>query len=184
PLRLPEYQNMYGLCSRAAFEATTDENRHPPMDGQLLVQPLHGEEPTPFLPQPNHMRDFSETRRMNTTSDDLRTGSENSSLRLSIANMNHDGMLPGFEQERTTVALAGGLGLTERLRGEASLQYMNADASNRPAQGYGEDNVMWQFLWFGRQVDTEMLRRKRRNEDGSQYNWNNRWNNNPYWTQL
>lgn len=184
PLRLPEYQNMYGQGSRGEFEATTDESWGPRMDGQLIVQPLYGDEPAPFLPHPNNVRDFFETGRMNNTSVALSTGSENSSLRLSISNMNHDGMLPGFEQERTTVALAGGLGLTERLRGEASLQYMNADASNRPAQGYGEDNVMWQFLWFDRQVDTEMLRRKRRNEDGSQYNWNNRWNNNPYWTQL
>jgi outer membrane receptor protein involved in Fe transport len=29
-----------------------------------------------------------------------------------------------------------------------------------------------------------MLKAKRFNEDGTQYNWNARWNNNPYWTQL
>src|SRR5512138_851754 len=117
PLRLPEYQNMYGQGSRGEFEATTDESWGPRMDGQLIVQPLYGDEPAPFLPHPNNVRDFFETGRMNNTSVALSTGSENSSLRLSISNMNHDGMLPGFEQERTTVALAGGLGLTERLRG-------------------------------------------------------------------
>lgn len=183
PLRLPEYQDMYGQGSRGNFQATTDESWGPRMDGQLIDQPLYGGE-APFVAHPDNVRDFFETGRTNNTSVALATGSENSSLRLSLSNMQQEGMLPGFHQDRTTLSLNGGLGLTERLRGEASLQYMKADAANRPAQGYGEDNVMWQFLWFGRQVDTEMLRRKRRNEDGSQYNWNSRWNNNPYWTQL
>jgi outer membrane receptor protein involved in Fe transport len=40
---------------------------------------------------------------------------------------------------------------------------------------------MWAFLWFGRQVDTRLLKEKVRNEDGSQFNWNNIWNNNPYY---
>src|SRR5690606_17256930 len=67
-------------------------------------------------------------------------------------------------------------------RTDASIQYINTGAKNRPAQGYGGSNPMWQFLWFGRQVDTESLKTRTRNEDGSQYNWNNIWNNNPYFT--
>lgn len=184
PLKLPDYQDMYGQGSRGNFQATTDESWGPRMDGQLIVQPLYGDDAAPFLPHPDNVRDFFETGRTNNTSVALATGSENSSLRLSLSNMQQEGMLPGFEQDRTTVALNGAMGLAERLRGEASLQYMKAEAANRPAQGYGEDNVMWQFLWFGRQVDTDMLRQRQRNEDGSQYNWNSRWNNNPYWTQL
>ena len=185
PLRLPEYQNMYGQGSRGVFQATTDESWGPRMDaGEMIVQPLYGDDPAPFVSHPDNVSDFFEVGRTNNTSVSLAAGNPDASVRFSLSNLDHDGMLPGFRQDRTTVGLSGGLGLTERLRGEASIQYINADAANRPAQGYGEDNVMWQFLWFGRQVDTEVLRQRRYNPDGSQFNWNSRWNNNPYWTQL
>jgi TonB-linked SusC/RagA family outer membrane protein len=184
PLKLPTYQNVYGQGASGNFQATNDESWGPRMDGQLIVQPLYGPDPAPFLPHPNNVRDFFEMGRTMNTSVSITTGGEDASVRLSLANMNHQGMIPGFGQERTTVSVSAGAGLTDQLRSDVSLQYMNADVTNRPAQGYGEDNVMWQFLWFGRQVDTKMLKARRHNEDGSQYNWNSRWNNNPYWTQL
>jgi TonB-linked SusC/RagA family outer membrane protein len=185
PLRLPSYQNMYGQGSRGNFQATTDESWGPRMDaGEMIVQPLYGSEPAPFNSYPSNVRDFFETGRTANTSVSLTTGGEDASVRLSLGHMYHNGMLPGFSQERTSISVNAGSRLTDRIRGDAQIQYVNADATNRPAQGYGEDNVMWQFLWFGRQVDTGLLKARRFNEDGSQYNWNSRWNNNPYWTQL
>lgn len=185
PLRLPEYQNLYGQGASGRYVATNDESWGPRLDeGLEFPQVMYGSDPAPFRANPNNVRDFFETGRSTNTSVSLATGSDRASVRLSISNLNHDGMLPGFEQERTTVGVSGTANLTDRLRSEGSLQYVNADVENRPAQGYGEDNVMWQFLWFGRQVDTNLLRQRRRNEDGTQFNWNSRWNNNPYWTML
>ncbi len=62
-----------------------------------------------------------------------------------------------------------------------SAQYLNIDGFNRPGQGYSSDNPMFGFVWSGRQVDTRLLKGHLYNPDGSQFNWNNRWNNNPYW---
>jgi outer membrane receptor protein involved in Fe transport len=93
-------------------------------------------------------------------------------------------MLPGFGLERSTIGLNATGGLTDRLEAHGSVQYFNIDGNNRPAQGYSSDNVMFGFLWFGRQVDTGLLQNRLRKTDGSQFNWNNIWNNNPYWTQL
>ena len=185
PLRLPEYQNMYGQGAGGGYASTYDQSWGPRLDaGEMIVQPLYGDEPAPFLSHPDNVRDFFETGTVVNTSVALAAGGPEANVRLSVSNMQHEGMLPGFSQDRTNVALAGGTELAERLRADASLQYVNADVANRPSQGYGEDNVMWQFLWFGRQVDTDLLEERRVNEDGSQFNWNTRWNNNPYWTQL
>jgi len=185
PLRLPEYQNLYGQGSNGVFQATTDESWGPRLDRDtMIVQPLYGPEPAPFRAFPNNVRDFFELGRATNTNVSFTTGGEDVSVRLSISNLNNHGMLPGFKQERTSVAVNGNAGLTEQLRADASLQYVKADTRDRPAQGYGEDNAMWQFLWFGRQVDTKLLKKKRYNEDGTQYHWNSRWSNNPYWTQL
>jgi TonB-linked SusC/RagA family outer membrane protein len=185
PLKLPEYQNKYGQGTGGTYYASYDESWGPRMDtGELIEQALWDYEPMPFTSHPNNVRDFFELGTNVNTTVSMATGNEQANVRLSVGRVDHDGMLPGFAQERTTATLAGGAQLTERLRANASLQYMNADTDNRPSQGYGEDNAMWQFVWFGRQVDIDMLRNKRVNEDGSQYNWNTRWNNNPYWTQF
>jgi TonB-linked SusC/RagA family outer membrane protein len=185
PLRLPEYQNMYGQGTSGNFYTSYDESWGPRMDvGNMIVQPLYGDEPAPFNSHPDNVRDFFELGQNVNTSVSMAAGGEAANVRLSLGRVDHDGMLPGFGQQRTTVALAGGAEFTDRLRAETSLQYLAADTDNRPSQGYGEDNVMWQFLWFGRQVDTNILKERRFKEDGSQFNWNTRWNNNPYWTQF
>lgn len=206
PLKLPTYQNEYGQGSNGEYAYVdgrgggtndgTDESWGPPLDEGLMIpqffSPIIGydesgnpiREPLPWVSNPNNVRNFFETGRTMNTSASFATSAGSSNLRLSISRMDQDGMLPGFQLERTNFALNGGSNLTDRLRTDASVQYIQSEGQNRPAQGYGENNVMWQFLWFGRQVDTNLLREKRRNEDGTQFNWNNRWNNNPYWTAL
>jgi hypothetical protein len=103
------------------------------------------------------------------------------SVRVSIGELRPGRHVPWLQAERTTSAER-----VDRPDGPPAHAAVGAVPQfgwqNRPAQGYGADNVMWQFLWFGRQVDTGLLKDRLRNPDGTQFNWNNRWNNNPYWT--
>ncbi len=194
PLMLPRYQNLYGQGSNGRFSYVdgrgegvfddTDESWGPRLDAGLMIpQFFSNGQPAPWVSHPNNVRDFFETGRTVNTSAAFTYANPGANLRLSVANLDQEGIFPGFGMNRTTAGLNGRAELTSRLDADASVQYINSDAQNRPAQGYGEDNVMWQFIWFGRQVDTNLLRRMR-NEDGSQYHWNYAWNNNPYWTSL
>jgi TonB-linked SusC/RagA family outer membrane protein len=195
PLRLPEYQNLYGQGFNGRYAYVngrgggtfddTDESWGPRLDaGAAIPQFYSNGQAVPWVSNPNNVRNFFETGRTVNTSAAFSYAREGANLRLSVANLDQGGMYPGFGLERTTVGFNGGADLSDRLRANASVQYVNHEAKNRPAQGYGPDNVMWQFLWFGRQVDTGILRQRQYNEDGTQFNWNNRWNNNPYWTAL
>lgn len=195
PLKLPTYQNLYGQGFSGRYSYVdgrgngindgTDESWGPRLNSGLMIpQFFSNGEAVPWVANPNNVRDFFETGRTANVNASVATGSTTSNVRLSVTRMDQDGMYPGFGLERTNVALSGGSNLNDRFRTDASVQYIQSEARNRPAQGYGEDNAMWQFLWFGRQVDTRLLRERRRNEDGTQFNWNNRWNNNPYWTAL
>ena len=195
PLRLPRYQNSYGQGLNGQYDYVdgrgegtfddTDESWGPRLDAGLMIRQFWSNgQPAPWVSHPNNVRDFFETGRTVNTSAAFAAGREGMNVRLSVANLDQDGMYPGFGLNRTTAGLNGSARLSSRLDADASVQYINSDAENRPAQGYGEDNVMWQFMWFGRQVDTNILRRRMRNDDGSQFNWNNAWNNNPYWTAL
>ena len=137
-------------------------------------------EAAPWVAHPDNVENFFETGKTTNASAAFATSSETANVRLSLSRMEQDGMIPGFELDRTNLTLNGGSNLTANLRTDASVQYINAGARNRPSQGYGGANPMWQFIWFGRQVDTRILSQRTRNEDGSQFNWNNIWNNNPY----
>jgi TonB-linked SusC/RagA family outer membrane protein len=194
PLMLPRYQNLYGQGFNGRFSYVdgagsgtfddTDESWGPRLDAGLMIpQFFSNGQPAPWVSHPDNVRDFFETGRTVNTSAAFTYARQGSNLRLSVANLDQDGMFPGFQMTRTTAGLNGNAELSSRLTADASVQYINSDAKNRPAQGYGEDNVMWQFIWFGRQVDTNLLRRMR-NDDGSQYHWNYAWNNNPFWTSL
>lgn len=193
PLRLPDYQNSYGqgFSGRYGYvngkgggiNDDVDESWGPRLDNDTsVVQFFSNGQAVPWVSNPGNVRNFFETGRTANTSAAFSYARDAANLRLSVARLDQDGTYPGFGLTRTTVGFNGGADLNDRLRANASVQYVATDAENRPAQGYGTDNVMWQFLWFGRQVDTDVLRQRLRNEDGSQFNWNNRWNNNPYWT--
>jgi TonB-linked SusC/RagA family outer membrane protein len=195
PLKLPEYQNLYGQGWNGRFRYVNgrgggtfddyDESWGPRLDmGLQIPQFFSNGEAVPWVSNPNNVRDFFETGRTANTNVAFATTTDRSSTRLSIGSYDQDGMYPGFRQQRTTIGLNSSIDITDRLHTQLSAQYLNSDGVNRPSQGYGADNFMWQFLWFGRQVDTGLLKDKLRNADGTQYNWNNRWNNNPYWTAL
>lgn len=195
PLRLPDYQNRYGQGFSGRYGYVNgrggginddfDESWGPRLDRDtMVVQFFSNGQPAPWVSNPDNVRNFFETGRTANTSAAFSYGRDGANLRLSVANLDQNGMYPGYNLNRTTVGFNGGADLSDRLRANASVQYVSTEAENRPAQGYGTDNVMWQFLWFGRQVDTGLLRERQFNPDGSQYNWNSRWNNNPYWTAL
>jgi TonB-linked SusC/RagA family outer membrane protein len=190
PLRLPDYQNEFGQGYNGQFSYVDgagggqydgfDESWGPRMEGQMVNQ-FFGT--GPFSPQPNNVRDFFETGRTSTTNVALSGSAENANARLSLTRMDLDGMYPGQALTRNTVSLAGGMRLTSRFSADASIQYVDSDAENRPGVGYGGDNPMQQFIWFGRQVDTKQLRNYK-DANGKHYNWNYNYHNNPYWIAL
>ena len=197
PLRLPDYQNRYGQGWNGEFNYLDgkgggtrddyDESWGPRLDaGNMACQFDSPRDetgaciPTPLVSNPNNVRDFFETGRTTNSNLAFTASADRANVRLSLSRMDQDGMIPGFGMERTNVSLHGASNITPRLRTDASVQYISHSARNRPAQGYGGSNPMWQFLWFGRQVDINSLRERTRNPDGTQYNWNNIWSNNPY----
>jgi TonB-linked SusC/RagA family outer membrane protein len=199
PLRLPSYQNLYGQGVDGEFQFVdgagaglwdfVDESWGPRLDGRLIDQFTGLQQP--WLPQPDNVRNFFDTGSTWDTNVAISRANENSNVRLSLSNTQVGGIAPGNTIDRIGVALKGGSTITDRLNAEASLNYMNQEAENRPGTGYDEDNPMQSFVWFGRQVDMNALRNYRcagdepsACEPGQQYNWNYNYHNNPFWEQL
>lgn len=192
PLKLPDYQNAYGQGRNGLYSYIDgkgggtyddmDESWGPRLDiGLMIPQFFSDGQPAPWGSHPNNVRDFFETGRTTNTNAALSLGSERANARLSIGRFDQNGMQPGFRLLRTTVGINASGSVTEKLQAQVSAQYLNIDGFNRPGQGYSADNPMFGFVWSGRQVDIGLLKGHLYNEDGTQFNWNNRWNNNPYW---
>jgi TonB-linked SusC/RagA family outer membrane protein len=199
PLRLPQYQNVYGQGFGGQFQWVdgyggglndyADESWGPKMDGRLIDQFTGPQQP--WVPHPDNVRSFFRTGATWNTNVAISRATETSNVRLSVSSTQIEGMMPGNSIGRLNLAVKGGAAINERLSTEASLNYTNQDAENRPGTGYDEDNPLQSFIWFGRQVDMDALRHYRCTGTestpcivGGQYNWNYNYHNNPFWEQL
>lgn len=199
PLRLPKFQNTYGQGSGGQFAFVdgaghgtndgVDESWGPKLDIGLKIpqfnspiDPATGERiPTDWVSHPNNIKDFFETGVTTSTNLALYGGNEKASGRLSYTQFNQKGIVPNTDYKSQNINLSSIVNLTEKLNVTAVGNYVRATSDNMPGYGYDAQNVIQQFLWFGRQVDIKALK-DYKNPDGSKYNWNYNYHNNPYFT--
>ena len=199
PLRLPDFQNGYGQGNGGQFKYVNgaglgindgvDESWGPKLDAGLLIPQFSSpvdengvREATPWISHPNNVKGVFETGTTTSTNVSLTGGSEKSNFRLSFTDLAQTGMVPNTDYKKKTLSFAATSNPIDKLIFSASGNYVNALSDNQPGYGYAAGNIMQQFAWTGRQVDYTLLRDKQRNEDGSIYNWNHNYHNNPYMT--
>jgi TonB-linked SusC/RagA family outer membrane protein len=199
PLRLPDFQNKYGQGNGGQFAYVdgagggtndgVDESWGPQLDIGLMIpqfsSPVNADgtiEPTPWISHPNNVKNFFETGHTTSTNVSLTGGSEKSNFRLSFTDLKQKGMVTNTDLNKRTLAFAASSNPVDKLTFSASGNYVNTFSDNQPGYGYDANNVMQQFTWTGRQVDYTLLKAKQHNEDGSIYNWNHNYHNNPYMT--
>ena len=214
PFRLPNYQNEFGqgLGHRfsyvngagggindgvdeswgPAFDTSINENDGIDNDGDgeideigegALIDQYSGAQ-QPWVAQPDNVNDIFETGISLTNSVAIASSSENASARLSYTNLDQTGMVPNTDFKRHTVNLNFGINVGPKLNIESNIIYTNTNSSNRPGTGYDGDNILQQFIWSGRQIDTKDLRENWNTLDefGNYYNWNHNYQNNPFFT--
>src|SRR5437899_3093796 len=154
----------------------------------------------PWMAHPNNVRDFWQTGLMINANIAVARSSDRSNVRLSVGRTNESGMYPNNTNNRTDVALSGGTQVSDHWSAEASVNYVNDGMKNQPAQAYEEIDPMQNFIWFGRQVDTKLLKDNLyrnpndaltqqiltgvpglRTDAPIQYSWNYSYHANPYW---
>src|SRR5881398_807184 len=112
----------------------------------------------PWSAHPNNVRDFWNTGVMTNLNVAVTKSSERNNIRLSVGRTGEAGMYPNNDNTRTDLTLAGGAQMSDRWSAEASINYVNNVFQNQPQQAYEETDPMQGFIWFGRQVDTRILK--------------------------
>lgn len=204
---LPNYQNLYGggygpMSRNAAGENVAyfamDESWGPRLDGRPVRQwysyfegDEHFGETTPWVPNPDNIRNFFETGVTYNAGVSLTGGNEDATFRLSYTNMGQTFVLPNSEMDRNNLSFSGSANLTEKFSASINANYVGQAAIGRPGTGYSGQNVMQQFnQWSQRQMSMDKLRDITA-PDGTQRTWNiisptnlnPQYSDNPYWTR-
>jgi TonB-linked SusC/RagA family outer membrane protein len=198
PLRLPDFQNKYGQGNGGLFSYVdgagggindgVDESWGPQLDIGLMIPQFSSvdangvAQPAPWISHPNNLKDLFDVGTTISTNVSFTGGSEKSNFRVSYTNLNQKGMVPNTDFKKQTLSFSASSNPVDKLTFSASGNYVHANSDNQPGYGYDANNIMQQFTWTGRQVDYKLLRDKQHNADGSIYNWNHNYHNNPFMT--
>ncbi|MBI4419366.1 MAG: SusC/RagA family TonB-linked outer membrane protein [Gemmatimonadetes bacterium] len=190
PLIMPTYQNEYGQGGAGLFRFLdgrgggqndgTDESWGPRMDGRMIPSWYSSGTPVPFMPFPYNVRQFFGTGRAVDHHVTVAGATEDAEARVSFNRLDESGMVPTHQNDRTGVTLNGGVGLSKLLKVTGGGTYTKTTGQSIPGRGYTGFNPLQGYIWFGRQVDTWLLQNYLL-PDGSQFNWNYNYHDNPYW---
>jgi outer membrane receptor protein involved in Fe transport len=112
----------------------------------------------------------------------LAAQNENSNIRVSWTNLDQKGIVPNTDLSRNTMAVNGGINVTEKLTVNTAVNYQRSKSGNRPSISYGTESLMYLWIWYGRQINTASLRDywMRGLEGRQQFNYNYNYHDNPY----
>ena len=177
PLVEPDLQNVYGggtgyrtfyVDGRNGVDgngnsgtAGVDESWGEPMDGRLRPQWWTGGEiidgqifnnTAPLLPQPDNFQNFFETGTLLTNTVALAGANDKGNFRLSLGQMDQNGIMHNNDYHRTNVRLNAGYNFTDRLSVNVHSAYIRSYSNNRRYQSGS------QFIWTHRHTDWDKLR--------------------------
>lgn len=178
----------YNFDSRQA-----DESWGPRLDVGLMLPQVNSpigpdgkRIPTPWVSQPNNIKDFIETGYSMNHNVSFTNRSEHATTRASIGYRQQKGTIPNTDQKRYSAQLNTTYNINKYFDYDLSMNYTKTKSDNLPKTGYYAGNPLQSMLqWFGRQVD---MKDQKANWDkideatGKPYSWNPNYHQNPYYT--
>jgi len=178
-------QNIYGVGNNQTFLTLpngqkytngNDESWGPKMDGTpvRMIYSFYPQDPdfgnlTPFVPQPNNVKDFFETGHTINNNISVTGGNENTSYRASYTNTYIQGVIPNTSLRRNNLGVSASLDITKQLTIGTNINFATNSAV-RPSQGY-QGTGTGHVQWFQRNIDMKRLRNYRY-ADGTIQHWN------------
>jgi TonB-linked SusC/RagA family outer membrane protein len=207
----PKLQNQYGGGSSTTFETqvingktynladyATDESWGPKYDPTLLYLPWNAFDPEfandylkekAWVAPKNGVESFFNTGITRNNSLSFTKSNQDSGVRFSYANQKTEGIIPNSSLTKNTFSINANSKLSEKLKVEGMVTYVQTRGFNRPEVGYGDNGLAQKFYqWSQRQLDYNELKDYKLS-DGSQRSWNRiawddatpNYSDNPYW---
>ncbi|CAL68542.1 SusC/RagA family TonB-linked outer membrane protein [Christiangramia forsetii] len=149
---------------------------------------VYGEEaitPTAFNSHPDNLKDFYRTGVTTINNAAVSSGFNNGNYRLSFTDLRSESILPGVNLDRQTVAASLNFKPLRGLKIRSHINYVNSGSDNRPANGYGSENLNYSLVaWGPRSLKIENLKDYWQPglEGVKQFSYNYTYFDNPYFT--
>lgn len=134
-------------------------------DGQVVRGgdvAVHGGAPitaTPFVSHPDNLKDFYQTGVTTINNLAIASGFQGGNFRLSLTDLRSESIIPGVNLDRKTIASRLTFQPWEKLKIASSINYVNSQSDNRPANGYGSENINYSLVaWGPRSLDIAALK--------------------------
>lgn len=139
---------------------------------------------TPWVARPDNVRDFFNTGITYQNNVAISKRGDIGGMRLSYSNLRNEGIVPNTDLKRDGISISLDQDLSEHLKVNTFLNFINTRSGNRPNLGYGYENVLYGFNWTGRQTNIASMRDYwQAGQTGRQhFDINYLWLTNPYLT--
>ena len=139
--------------------------------------------PTPFVAYPDNLKDFYQTGYTTTNTLAISNGNEMGSFRLSATDVRSESIIPGVNYDRQTLNTRLNFEPVNNLEVNATVNYIRSGSDNRPANGYGSENLNYSLVaWGPRSLDIAAMKDYWQPglENVQQYSFNYTYFDNPY----
>jgi len=139
--------------------------------------------PTELKSHPDNLKDFYKTGITTINNIAISNGFETGNYRLSFTDLRSESIIPGVNLDRQTVATKLNFKPTENTTISSAITYTNSSSDNRPANGYGSENVNYSLVaWGPRSLNINNLKNYWQPglEGVQQYSYNYTYFDNPY----
>lgn len=115
-------------------------------------------ERTPWVAYPNQIRDFFQTGKTYTNSLSLNGNFKKTTYRLSATHGDNTWIIPNTGYSRTNVSLSTNTKITPKLNLSVKANYTNKYSNNLPGMGYGNQSVMYWYVFWVPNADINWLK--------------------------
>jgi len=153
----------FGASPDGGSTSGTSSAYGPRFDGQYFYQwdpvtQARGTERTLWQPYPNKINEFFDTGITFTNAISIDGGTDKTTARLSATNVNNKWITPNTGYERNSVALSVNSKVSEKLTISSKINYNNRNSDNLPGAGYGNQSLMYWYIFWQPSADPDWLK--------------------------
>ncbi|MRG47936.1 SusC/RagA family TonB-linked outer membrane protein [Chitinophaga sp. SYP-B3965] len=117
-----------------------------------------GKERTPWVPYTDKINKFFTTAGTLTNTVSVDGGTDKTTARFSFTNVANKWILPNTGYGRNTVSLSVNSKVNDKLQISSKINYTNKTSDNLPGAGYGNQSIMYWYIFWQPNADPDWLR--------------------------